>query len=55
MPFGNIETFARQAGIAPGIVVGGLQYDGALPCTHGNALKRPVHFPRNGPAKDQTQ
>jgi hypothetical protein len=55
MPFDNIKTFAHEAGIAPGIIVGRLQHDGALPWTHGNTLKRPVHFPHNGPAKDQPQ
>ncbi|WP_406447582.1 hypothetical protein OHB14_61770 [Streptomyces sp. NBC_01613] len=55
MPFDNIKTFAHEAGIAPGIIVGRLQHDGALPWTHGNNLKRPVRFPHNGPAEDQPQ
>lgn len=42
MPFRSIEAFARTAGIAPGIVVGRLQHDGALQWTHGNNLKRSV-------------
>ncbi|WP_329447969.1 ImmA/IrrE family metallo-endopeptidase [Streptomyces sp. NBC_01426] len=37
-----IEAFARTAGIAPGIVVGRLQHDGALQWSHGNGLKRTV-------------
>ncbi|MGV9272301.1 ImmA/IrrE family metallo-endopeptidase [Streptomyces griseosporeus] len=37
-----IESFARTIGIAPGIVVGRLQHDKALPWTHGNGLKRTV-------------
>ncbi|SEQ97861.1 ImmA/IrrE family metallo-endopeptidase [Streptomyces radiopugnans] len=55
MPFGNIEAFARQVGIAPGIVVGRLQHDGALPWTHGNALKRTIRLPHSDTAKDQAQ
>ncbi|KND27965.1 helix-turn-helix domain-containing protein [Streptomyces acidiscabies] len=55
MPFDTLKTFAHQAGIAPGIVVGRLQHDGALPWTHGNNLKRPVRFPQNGPAEDKPQ
>ena len=35
----NLEHFAQQIGIAPGIVVGRLQHDGALPHTHCNDLK----------------
>ncbi|MDX3637138.1 MULTISPECIES: ImmA/IrrE family metallo-endopeptidase [Streptomyces] len=44
MPFTNIEAFARQAGLAPGIVVGRLQHDDALDWTHGNKYKRTVHL-----------
>ncbi|WP_329245499.1 ImmA/IrrE family metallo-endopeptidase [Streptomyces pseudovenezuelae] len=44
MPFTNIEVFARQAGLAPGIVVGRLQHDGALDWTHGNKYKRTVRL-----------
>ena len=44
MPFTKIETFAQQAGIAPGIVVGRLQHDGALEWTHGNKYKRTVQI-----------
>ncbi|TKA00495.1 HigA family addiction module antitoxin [Actinacidiphila oryziradicis] len=39
-PFTNIQRFAEQAGIAPGIVVGRLQYDKALDWSEGNKLKR---------------
>ncbi len=35
----QIEAFARKIGIAPGIVVGRLQHDGALPKSYGNGLK----------------
>lgn len=35
----EIETFANQIGIAPGIVVGRLQHDELLPNSHGNKLK----------------
>ena len=35
----DIELFANEIGIAPGIVVGRLQHDGLLPVTHGNKLK----------------
>lgn len=45
MPFDNIHAFAARAGIAPGIVVGRLQHDKALPWTHGNGLKRAVEHP----------
>ncbi|WP_405842550.1 XRE family transcriptional regulator [Streptomyces sp. NBC_01518] len=44
MPFTRIEAFAQQAGIAPGIVVGRLQHDGALEWTHGNKYKRTVQI-----------
>ncbi|MFD7940873.1 helix-turn-helix domain-containing protein [Streptomyces sp. NPDC059755] len=44
MPFDNIKKFAKEAGIAPGIVVGRLQHDHALEWTHGNALKRPIEL-----------
>lgn len=37
-----IETFAEQLGIAPGIVVGRLQHDGALPYSHFHDLKEPL-------------
>ncbi|MFG3292324.1 ImmA/IrrE family metallo-endopeptidase [Streptomyces sp. NPDC048179] len=37
-----IEAFASTAGIAPGIVVGRLQHDGAYEWRQGNHLKRPV-------------
>lgn len=35
----TISTFAKAQGIAPGIVVGRLQFDKLLPYTHFNALK----------------
>ena len=35
-----IRSFAQSIGIAPGIVVGRLQYDGFLPMSHCNELKR---------------
>ena len=35
----EIEAFADQIGIAPGIVVGRLQHDKLLPVKHGNKLK----------------
>ena len=40
-PFGSIavRTFAKEQGIAPGIVVGMLQHKGLLPWTHLNDLK----------------
>lgn len=34
-----VQSFARQLGIAPGIVVGRLQHEGFLPKSHGNRLK----------------
>jgi HTH-type transcriptional regulator / antitoxin HigA len=37
--FFEIQHFADQVGIAPGIVVGRLQHDGLLLKTHGNKLK----------------
>lgn len=42
MPFSRIETFAASVGVSPGVVVGRLQHDGALPWSHGNDYKRPV-------------
>lgn len=42
MPFARIEAFAAKVGLAPGIVVGRLQHDGALPWSHGNDYKRTV-------------
>lgn len=35
-----ISSFAASVGVSPGIVVGRLQFDGHLPYTHGNGLKR---------------
>ncbi|MDL2077653.1 ImmA/IrrE family metallo-endopeptidase [Streptomyces anthocyanicus] len=37
-----IDAFAHTIGVAPGIVVGRLQHDGALQWSHGNGLKRTV-------------
>jgi HTH-type transcriptional regulator/antitoxin HigA len=41
VPFSKaaIRQFAREVGIAPGIVVGQLQHKGLLPQTHCNDLK----------------
>jgi addiction module HigA family antidote len=39
-----VREFARQVGVAPGIVVGRLQHDGVLPFTDGNALKRRLRW-----------
>jgi len=39
-PFAHINHFAVQVGVAPGIVVGRLQYDKALDWKEGNKLKR---------------
>jgi hypothetical protein len=36
----NIVQFARQVGIAPGVVVGQLQHKGVLPPSHCNDLKQ---------------
>jgi addiction module HigA family antidote len=36
----SIKRFARQIGVAPGIVVGRLQYEGYIPQSHCNNLKR---------------
>lgn len=35
-----IANFAREVGIAPGIIVGMLQHEGVVPWTHLNGLKR---------------
>lgn len=34
-----ITAFARQVGVAPGVVVGRLQHDGHIPFSHGNRIK----------------
>ncbi len=39
-----ISRFARQLGIAPGIVVGRLQHDGVLPHNRCNELKKKIDF-----------
>ena len=36
----GIKEFAKEVGIAPGIVVGRLQHEKLLPYTHCNDLKR---------------
>ncbi len=46
-----VMAFARQAGIAPGIVVGRMQKEGLLPWTHLNGLK--VRFASEHPASDE--
>ena len=38
----EVNDFAEQIGIAPGIVVGRLQHDKYLPITHLNGLKHPL-------------
>ena len=43
----EIEAFAREIGIAPGIVVGRLQHDGKLPMNVGNKLKRRLQWSLN--------
>jgi hypothetical protein len=45
VPFTRITDFARDIGIAPGVVVGRLQHDKALGWSHGNNLKRTVTLP----------
>ena len=40
----EIEAFASELGIAPGIVVGRLQFEGKLPYKVGNGLKRRFTF-----------
>ena len=40
----EIEAFAEELGIAPGIVVGRLQFEGKLPYQVGNGLKRRITF-----------
>lgn len=39
-PFINIERLAAEISVAPGVIVGRLQYDGALGWGEGNKLKR---------------
>lgn len=54
IPFDNVKAFARQAGIAPGIVVGRLQHDGrpAPDPRQQPQTSRPLppQRPRRGPA-----
>jgi addiction module HigA family antidote len=40
-----IKTFAKEIGLAPGIVVGRLQHEGFLPRSHGNGLKARCEWP----------
>ena len=40
----EMETFASELDIAPGIVVGRLQFEGRLPYKVGNGLKRRITF-----------
>jgi HTH-type transcriptional regulator/antitoxin HigA len=42
MPFSRIEAFAAKVGVPPGVIVGRLQHDGALPWSHGNDYKRTI-------------
>jgi HTH-type transcriptional regulator/antitoxin HigA len=39
---GRVRTFARQVGIAPGVVVGRLQHDRRIPYSALNALREPL-------------
>lgn len=41
----TIQEFARDIGIAPGIVVGRLHYEGLLPYSHGNKLRKTLRWP----------
>jgi len=41
---GDVQIFADQVGIAPGIVVGRLQHDGLWPWTRGHRLKRSLQI-----------
>ena len=38
----SIKAFAKEVGVSPGIVVGRLQFDGILPPSHCNDLKRKI-------------
>ncbi len=44
----DILAFAQAVDIGPGIVVGRLQFEGRLPYTHCNALKRPMAWAEEG-------
>jgi len=39
-----IRRFAKEIGVAPGIVVGRLQHDEIIPFSHGNSLKKRFKF-----------
>jgi len=40
----EIQAFAGEIGVAPGIVVGRLQFEGLLPHNHGNRLKQWIQW-----------
>lgn len=40
----SIKAFAKEVGVSPGIVVGRLQFDGLLPPSHCNDLKRKISW-----------
>lgn len=40
----EIQRFAREINVAPGIVVGRLQHDRLIPFNRGNSLKRKIQF-----------
>jgi len=44
----NVRRFASELGIAPGIVVGRLQYEGHIPYSHLNALKQRFKWAESG-------
>jgi HTH-type transcriptional regulator/antitoxin HigA len=44
----QVRDFAERLGIAPGIVVGRLQYDGTWPHSRGNQLKQQLTFGASG-------
>ena len=46
LAIGDIPNFAAKIGVAPAIVVGRLQYEGVIPYTHGNKLRRRFTFVR---------
>jgi len=48
----GIKEFAKEAGIAPGIVVGRLQHEKLLPYTHCNELKRYLTWNIEEPTSD---
>jgi HTH-type transcriptional regulator/antitoxin HigA len=40
----DIPSFAERIGVAPAIVVGRLQHDGAMPFNKGNEVRRRLAF-----------